>query len=255
MKCCGDGELPRRRKRKLRSVTRIPLLSETVIRFEGNIVPLNYGRKERGIFFMKNCYSPFSKSFWKDSAETFKSLRLIAFSALFIALGTVVKSLFIPLPVMGEQRIMFAFLVYGIGAMVYGPFMGAAVGIISDIVGCILFPSGTYFFGYTVTAAVGGFLYGLFLYRRDISVPRFVCCKLTVNILANVVLNSVWSTILAGGDFNVFGAMALARLPKNLIMLPLETVMFVLLARTVVPILRRVGYLPSFVKSEISWKL
>ncbi len=218
-------------------------------------MPLNFGRKRKGYFFMKNIYSPPQKNFWQSAAGVFGDLRMLAFSALFIALGTVVKSLFIPLPVMGQQRIMFAFLVYGIGAMVYGPLMGVAVGAISDIIGCILFPSGAYFFGYTVTAMVSGLIYGLFLYRRQVSVPRFVLCKLTVNLLANAVLNSLWSTMLAGGDFNVFGAMALARLPKNLIMLPIETVMFVLLARIIVPILRREGFLPSSVKSEITWRL
>ncbi len=204
---------------------------------------------------MEKFWSPLKKEYWKSAVSVFGDLRMLAFGALFIALGTVVKSLFIPLPVMGQQRIMFSFLVYSIGAMVYGPLMGATVGGLSDIVSCILFPSGPYFFGYTLTSIVSGFIYGLFLYKKPISVWRFVFCKLTINIVANVLLNALWSTILAGGDINAYAVLVLARLPKNLIMLPLETIMYVFLARIIVPILKRERYLPSCVNSQISWRL
>ncbi len=184
--------------------------------------------------------SRFTMEFWREAAGEFKKTRSLALAAVFAALGTALAGLFIPLPVLGTQRVYFHFLVYALGAMLYGPLMGAAVGVVGDLAGVIFFPSGAYFFGYTVTAAVCGFLYGLFFYRARLSIARIALCKLTVNLLANTALNSLWSVILAGSGYFI---LFFARLPKNLILLPLEVLLLCVVCRAFVPVLRKERFL------------
>jgi len=185
---------------------------------------------------MSSYLSPFTKAYWIASAKEFRSLRTLVLGALIAALGVAVQTLFIPLPVLGGQRIYFSFLVYAVGGMIYGPLMGMTVGIVGDLVGAIFFPSGAFFIGYTITAAVSGFLYGLFFYRTRLSVLRLAAGKLSVNLLSNTVLNSLWSSILAG---NGFGVLVIARLPKNLLMLPVEVLLLFLLFGFLAPMLAR----------------
>lgn len=185
---------------------------------------------------MSNYLSPFTKAYWIVSAKEFRSLRTLVLGALIAALGVAVQTLFIPLPVLGGQRIYFSFLIYAVGGMIYGPLVGMTVGIIGDLVGAIFFPSGAFFIGYTITAAVSGFLYGLFFYRTRLSVLRLAAGKFSVNMLANTVLNSLWSSILAG---NGFGVLVIARLPKNLLMLPVEVLLLFLIFGLLVPVFRR----------------
>ena len=180
--------------------------------------------------------SPFTKAYWIAAARELKSVRNLAIGALIAALGIAVQTMFIPLPVMGGQRIYFSFLIYAVGAMIYGPIMGTIVGVVGDLVGAIFFPSGAFFIGYTVTAAVSGFLYGLAFYRVRLTLLRLTLGKLAVNLIANAGLNSLWSAILAGGGF---GILALARLPKNILMLPVEVLLLFLIFGLLVPILRR----------------
>lgn len=219
----------------------------------GRKKPLNCG--EKGGFFMTNqqsvYLSRFSKEFWRMSVREFQSIRSLALAALFAALGVAVATLFIPLPVLGGQRIYFSFLIYAIGAILYGPLMGTAVGIVGDLVGAIFFPSGAFFIGYTITAAVSGFLYGLFFYRTRLSILRLALGKLSVNLIANTVLNSLWSAILAGNGFWILAA---ARLPKNLLMLPLEVLLLALLCGVLIPVLRKERLLswPPFEK-RLPW--
>lgn len=185
---------------------------------------------------MSNCMSPFSKAYWLAAACEFRSVRKLAVGALIAALGVAVQTLFIPLPVLGGQRIYFSFLVYALGAVVYGPLMGMTVGIVGDLVGAIFFPSGAFFIGYTITAAVGGFLYGIMFYRVRLSILRIALGKLAVNLLANTVLNSLWSAILAGGGF---GVLVIARLPKNLLMIPVEVLLLSLVFGLLIPVFRQ----------------
>jgi len=198
-----------------------------------------------------NYLSPFSAEFWRESAREFKKVRSLALAALFAALGVALASLFIPLPVLGGQRIYFQFLVYALGAMLYGPLMGTAVGIVGDLVGVMLFPSGAYFVGYTITAAVNGFLYGLFFYRSRLSVLRIAVGKLSVNLIANVFLNGLWSAILAGNGLLV---LMLARLPKNLLLLPVEVLLICLVFGILIPVLKKerlIGWSPF--EKRLTW--
>ena len=47
--------------------------------------------------------------------------------------------------------------------MIYGPIYGFVIGVFSDVIGFLLFPSeGFFHLGYTLQAALTGFIYGIF---------------------------------------------------------------------------------------------
>ncbi len=58
----------------------------------------------------------------------------------------------------------FSFLAVALSGILFGPLWALAVGAVSDLIGATLFPFGAFFPGFTVTAALVGLIYGLFLH-------------------------------------------------------------------------------------------
>lgn len=195
--------------------------------------------------------TPFSAEYWHEAFSELKSIKKLTIAALFIAITLVVRSFFIPIPVLGGQRIYFTFFVKALGTIIYGPILGAITGAMSDYIGAMLFPTGAFFIGYTITSAVSSFLYGIFLYKTKLTITKIFLSKLSVNLIGNVLLNSLWSVILMG---NGFWVIALARLPKNLILLPIETFIMYIVFKIMIPIMKQekvIDYSP--IQDKIKW--
>ena len=97
-------------------------------------------------------------------------------------------------------RIGFSFVPVVVAALLYGPVAAAVIHGIADILGALLFPTGTFFPGFTLTAAVLGLIYGLFLKGRE----RWVFALLAVlcgQIVCTLLLNTAWISILYGSPF------------------------------------------------------
>lgn len=132
-------------------------------------------------------------------------------------------------------RITFGFLVTALVAYSYGPWYTALVGALADIIGIMLFPTGTPFFGFTLTAFVGGFIYGSILYGRKPSLVRAFIANGLVTILCHIVLNSIWLSMLYN---KAFMALLIPRITKNIIMIPIESLMIYATLRALTPVLR-----------------
>ncbi len=190
--------------------------------------------------------TPFHSSLWKEAAGSFRNVRYLAVCAMFVALHAVLSSVFIPV---GENlRIYFTFFLSALGASIYGPFMALAEGFLSDIIGYIIAPSGAFFPGYTLSAMLGSFVYALFFYRQNLSILRIFLCKLLVNIFINVCLGSLWSYLLYGKGYFYYLAKSVV---KNLLLLPFETFIMVLVFRTIRPLLVRMKLIPKGTKTKI----
>ncbi|MDD3225552.1 MAG: folate family ECF transporter S component, partial [Clostridium sp.] len=93
----------------------------------------------------------------------------------------------------------------------------------ADILGSVLFSSsGTYFPGFTLSAFVGGIIYGLFLYNKKINMLNIFLAVVLINVFVNMGLNTIWLTMLTGKGFM---AIIIPRLIKNIIMIPIQTVL------------------------------
>ena len=76
-------------------------------------------------------------------------------------------------------RIGFGFLPIAIIAMMYGPLSAGVAYALGDLLGMMIFPNGSYFPGFTLTAFLTGVIYGLVLYRKPKTWPRIILAACT----------------------------------------------------------------------------
>ena len=246
---CFPDEKERRAAFLLQCVFRIPLPHEGAVDPPPLCgAPETDCRNTEGGFFMYP--HPFSADYWRSAARELKDLRKLTFAALMIAM-CVVLSRIPSVPLFGGAKITWGFLARSVCALVCGPVLGVAFGFTEDILSFFLTGGGGYPFfpGYTLTTMLGVLIYALFLYRAKLTVRRVFLAKLLTN-LQNVVLGSLWSAILYGKAWSV---MAVGSFWKNLIMLPFQTLMLVVLIGALLPILRRTGLVDRSTPAKITW--
>ncbi len=191
--------------------------------------------------------TPFSKAYWFQAASELKDTRMLVFAALMIALRVALKPVSIPIAM--DLRINTAFVVNAFGAMVFGPVVAIPAAAISDTLGCILFPTGVYYPPFVLTEIAGSVIFALFLYRTRITTTRLFLSKFCINFFVNILLQ----TPLMRGDYAYTGSTKVyelfdwLRITKNLVMLPIEAVVLVLLFRALVPPMKQFGQIKSTV--------
>ncbi|MBR2374808.1 MAG: folate family ECF transporter S component [Clostridia bacterium] len=184
--------------------------------------------------------SIFSRTYWSEAVKSFSKTKMLVYAALICSLRIVVKALRIPvLP--GGLTVSFDGYVNALGSLVYGPVVGLAVGAISDTIGAILFPSGTYFFPFIFVEMSSSFIFGLFLWRRKITTHWVILARFTVSFFCNVILTSlVMKWMYAALDIEkTYYFINTARIVKNLVLFPLEGVLIALIINAFIPALKR----------------
>ena len=124
-------------------------------------------------------------------------------------------------------KIGFAFVALFVAAYFYGPVFCAGVAVVSDVLGALLFPSGAFFPGFTLTALLTGLLYGCMLYKKQTG-GRILLTILADQLILGLVINTFWISILYG---TTFSAAAATRIFQCLIMIPVEYVTITLLMK------------------------
>ena len=165
-----------------------------------------------------------------QSAKEFKNLRSVTGLAMLMAISLVL-SLTVSIQITQSLRLSFSFLAIAAMGMLYGPVCASVAAGLGDIFQYVLKPTGEFFPGFTLTAALVGLLYGLFLYRNHYSLPRLIGVQLAINLLLHLVLNSYWLTLLYGYGF---WAELPGRLVKNVVLLPVEVLLLVLILPIIV---------------------
>lgn len=180
------------------------------------------------------------KEYWRGAAAKFGSARMLAVCAMFIALRVAIGALFIPV---GENlRIYFTYAVTALGASIYGPLMALAEGFVSDVLGYFIAPSGGFFPGYTLSAMLGSVTYALFFYQQKQSLARIFLCRMTVNIVVNILIGSVWSAVLYGKGYIYYVSKSIV---KNIVLLPVEALVMYTVFRTMNPLLKRMKFISA----------
>lgn len=189
--------------------------------------------------------SVFSTDYWKSAVNQTKNLKVLTVTAFMVALHIAIGTFF--LVVADNLRIYFSFVPTAIATLIGGPIIGLIFGFVADILGFIIRPSGAFFPGYALTAMLGAFIYALFFYKTKITVLKIVLAKLTVNIFANILLNTVWAAMLSGKGYYFHLAKSI---PKNLLLLPLEVFILIAVFKIVLPIICRANLIPATSFSE-----
>lgn len=112
----------------------------------------------------------------------------------------------------------------------FGSVWGAAGGGIADLVSSALFGNqGGFFIGFTLSAMVGPFIYGLFFYQKPVKIWRIMVAVLLVSIIVNVGMNTLWLHFLYNVDYK---AALVQRAPMEIIVpwVQMIVVYFVLMA-------------------------
>lgn len=117
-------------------------------------------------------------------------------------------------------KIGFAFLPIAVTGILYGPWPAGMMAVIADIIGGTLFPSGAFFPGFTLTAFLSGYTYGVFLHQRPANLPRIAGCVLVVQLFLPLGLNTVWLRIITG---KAYLALLPVRAIQACVMIPIMT--------------------------------
>lgn len=182
--------------------------------------------------------TPFCAGYWRDAAAELKNTKMLVFAALIIALRVALKTL-VKIPLAPNLDITPAFLANALGAMVYGPVVGALGAIISDVLGVML-KGDTYFLPYVLTEIAGSVIFALFFYRQKITPTRVILSRFTICLCVNILLQTpidILFQIVMYGKSSY--ALTLPRIFKNLFMFPIESVVLTVFLRAMQPITHR----------------
>lgn len=97
-------------------------------------------------------------------------------------------------------KIGFAFVPIAMAGMLLGPVGAGLTGMVADIIGATLFPSGAFFPGFTLTAFITAFGYGFFLQKKQ-TMKNILAAVLFSEIVGTILLNTLWISILYGTPF------------------------------------------------------
>ena len=171
----------------------------------------------------------------------------IILAAILLALLIILSRFFIiSTPIM---KISFTFVAIALCATWLGPKWVVLITVVEDLIGATLFPSGSFFIGYTISAGLTGLIYGLLLYKKEpdsltnkqyiirviiavlfvtFVVIRVIIAVLFVTFVVHTGLNTLWTSITSGKAFMV---LLLPRLTKQLIMIPIQIIVILFIER------------------------
>jgi len=135
----------------------------------------------------------------------------------------------------GIVKLTFGFIATCITGFLFGPWLGALAGGLTDLIGFFLFPQGTYFIGYTLSSIVAGFIYGAILYQKKPTWLRLLLAISLESLICSLLLNTLWTSILFG---KAFFAILPARILKNVLAIPLQTIILYFIFKYLKPHLK-----------------
>ncbi|MBQ4266288.1 MAG: folate family ECF transporter S component [Clostridia bacterium] len=166
---------------------------------------------------MRTCISLIRCQF-SGSLRALSRTRTLTTTGLLLAIQMVLSSYGV-IEVTDSLKISLAHLAIAPTAILFGPVVAGLQGALSDVLGFMLKPTGPYFPGFTLTAALLGVIYGMLLYKTKRATWQIIAARVIVCLFVNIGLNTVFLIML-------YGPSRLATLPlralKNIIQLPID---------------------------------
>ena len=163
---------------------------------------------------MHGVFSRFLKKF-PDSARTLRRTQTLTTVGLFLAIQMVLSSYGV-IQLNDSLKISLAHLALAPTAMLFGPVAAAL--------------QGAYFPGFTISAALGGVIYGAFLFESDRRLWQIVLARAVIMVFVNIALNTFFLTMLYGPSQ---AAMLPVRALKNAMQFPIDCLLLTAVYRTV----------------------
>ncbi|MBO4458722.1 MAG: folate family ECF transporter S component [Butyrivibrio sp.] len=152
--------------------------------------------------------------------EKLRNTKTLAIAGMLTAIGIILGLFKIPINKFIEIR--FGSLPIGVAGMYLGPGIAGIVGALIDIGGFIVKPTGPYFPGFTISGIISGIIYGVILYKKELTIPRVIAAEAIHTLIVGIFLNTYWLDKLYFN--NGFYPTLMMRLPKELIMLPFNII-------------------------------
>ncbi len=188
----------------------------------------------------------FSMAYWKEAAKDCSNLRRLSLAALFCALAVVLEKLEIPLA--PSLQVQFTFLPLALCGAICGPILAMVAAGAADTLYALLLSPFPYFPGYLLSKLLVGLVFGLFLYRRKITVGRLLGAKLLMNFFINVGLGSLWNYMMFDKGYLAF---LVPSAIKNALLFPLEVLLMAAMFGAVMKPAVRMGLLPAHTVEEL----
>jgi len=157
-----------------------------------------------------------------------KKTKTLVITSLLIAI-TIILARFLAINT-SFVRISLEFLPIALSAILSGPIIGGITGAIADIIGATLFPTGTFFPGFTLSAFLAGIFYGIFLYKKELTIIRIIIAVIIKVIVVDLILVTLWLIILYKLPLE---ALIVARLIKSSLIIPIEVSMIYFIIRPI----------------------
>lgn len=170
-----------------------------------------------------------------------KKSKKIILSAMLLAL-VIILSRFVSIETQ-FLVISLDFIPIMICAILLGPKYSTLIAVLGDLIGAILFPFGSYFPGFTISAGIRGLIYGLILYNKsgeEFSNLNFLI-RLTVSSVlvlgvVNIFITSFWLHMLYG---KAYFAIVVTRVTTQVIMLPIQIITVFSLNKFIKPVVNK----------------
>ena len=94
-----------------------------------------------------------------------------------------------------NMKIGFSFLPVVVAGYWGGSLAGGITGMLGDVIGFMISPSGTYFPGFTLSSFLDGVIYGYFL-KGNPGKKQILAAVLVTQLCISLCLNTFWLTIL-----------------------------------------------------------
>lgn len=147
-------------------------------------------------------------------------IQKLALAGLFVALDIVFArflSFYLP-PGTYTVRISPQFLAHALAGWLLGPWWALGSAVAGDLLGVVINTAGKApHLGYTLSAALTGVTYGLYLHRRPVRWWRCLLAVSTVILTISLFLTSVWNSQLYGSPVSAF---IIAALPWRALAIP-----------------------------------
>ncbi|MCR5415378.1 MAG: folate family ECF transporter S component [Pseudobutyrivibrio sp.] len=154
--------------------------------------------------------------------------KTLTIAAMLTAIGIVLGLYKLPISQLIEIR--FSSLPLSVAGMMLGPWIAGVVGALIDIGGFLVYPTGAFFPGFTLSAVLSGIVFGIMLHDKKITIARVFITELIITVFINLLLNSFWLDLMyfsVDGHVTIqsyFAAIS-TRFPKEAIMLFVNTAM------------------------------
>ena len=215
------------------------------LRYTG-LIPLLYKENyaSASFIFSESVSAKKRKCFFVNG-KGFNQKKILKLCCLGVLIAMqIVLARFVVIPVGDMMRFSTSFIPVVIGARLFGPLGGMAVYGLGDLVGAIAFPTGGAFFpGYTLTAAIVGLIFGLFLketkkeeapLKKNLKIVLSVVCT---QLVGSFLMNSFWRSFQTGTPY---GAVLMTRLPQCIVSTVIQIIFMVFFLDTICKLIKKI---------------